>query len=195
MQSCGHGLLWNWGCACPKPWSHVAKEDDHVKGTSHHSIEDFLLRKVYLLALSVPKILGGDISLQNQTGLRYQSGFETLALGFRCWKPQGDTWIPFGSLGSNIARVDLNVAPSHNPFVGDRVPALLSASLQGLEGHSLAFQFLWNALRCLVFMEYFCPTCWSTLNLHCSAEYGDYSIYPSQNIKCFWKGLVKELPL
>lgn len=43
------------------------------------------------------------------------------------------------SLDSNVARVRLNFAPSRNPFVGDRVPALLSASFQGLEGDSPAF--------------------------------------------------------
>lgn len=125
-----HAPLWKWGCTCPKPWSHVAKAGDHVKGISYHSVKTLASEGVFT-SLACAETIGGDISLQNQAGLRHQAGFETLILGCRCWKHQWETWILLGSPGSNIARAHLNVAPSHNPFVGDRVSALLSASFQG----------------------------------------------------------------
>lgn len=88
-QSCGCALLTKWGCICPKPWSCVPKENKPCTRYFSSFQENFDLPRVCLPALSVPKKLGGDISLEkNRTetlGKFWDSGFGMQMMETSLW--------------------------------------------------------------------------------------------------------------
>lgn len=160
--------------------------------------KNFDFSRVCLPLLSVPKKLGGDISLEKN------QDWDTGQV-LRLWLWDADdgniSVTPESlSLGSDIAGAHLSVIPSHNPFVGHRVLIFSLLTFRDWK-HILRLSTLSVMFSKMFFMEYFCSTCWSTLNSSLFEENGDYSIFLSRKVKSFllwflgfWKsGLPREL--